>query len=305
MEIGSVAFIGVGNMGSRMAACVKQAGFDLRVHDANLQACESLVKSGVSVLSEAAESIQSDVIVLMVANDDQVKQVTRQIVQAGLRDTRFVADYLCIMSTVLPQTVKEVARELDKVEIRLIEAPVSGGMVKAEQGSLTLMLGGAEEDITAVNPVMKAMGSHLFYCGKLGSASVVKLINNMIGISNLYLVAEGFRMAQAYGVCCENLTRVLEVSTGRNFLTEDAQISAQQYAAWTQTEEVFLSASKIVQKDLHIAQDLARAVSVTLPVIAAVSGVVDATGDTDLERWRAVADYFTRAEQAEGNSSHG
>ena len=304
MEIGSVAFIGVGNMGSRMAACIRSAGFDLRVHDVNPQACEGLADQGASVMTDLADSIRAEVIVLMVANDEQVRHVVQQIVQAGLRDTRFAARYLCIMSTVLPQTVKEVARELEKVEIRLVEAPVSGGMVKAEQGSLTLMFGGDEEDVAAVRPVMKAMASHLFYCGSLGAASVVKLINNMIGISNLYLVAEGFEMAKAYGVRCEHLARVLDVSTGRNFLTEDTEISAQQYAAWTQTSEVFRSASRIVQKDLHIAQDLAQSVGLSLPAIAAVSRVVDATGEADLRRWRTVADYFASADQTEGNARH-
>jgi len=304
MKIGSVAFIGVGNMGSRMAACIKQAGFDLRVHDVNAHACEALACKGALILGSVAEAIHSDVIVLMVADDVQVKEVTHQVVQAGIGATQFAARYFCIMSTVLPQTVRQVEADLANINIRLVEAPVSGGMVKAEQGSLTLMLGGSEQDIEAVTPVMQAMGSHLFYCGQTGSAAVVKLINNMIGISNLYLVAEGFQMAKDYGVRCENLARVLDVSTGRNFLTEDAQISAQQYAAWTQTEDVFQSATRIVQKDLHIVQDLARAVGLDLPTVAAVSRVVDATGETDLHRWRAVADYFASAGKKQGRNTH-
>lgn len=305
MEIRSVTFIGVGNMGSRMARRIKSAGFDLSVYDRHTEAARSLAQHGIKVLDDLTRAVESELIIVMVANDSQVMAVVNEISEslgsAPDQKTRIV----CVMSTVLPKTIKALEVLLDQKGVRLVEAPVSGGMVKAESGGLTLMLGGARSDLDQVWPVMSAMGANLFHCGDLGAASVVKIINNMIGISNLYLVAEAFALAKAFNVRCENLTSVLDVSTGRNFLTEDTKISSEQYAAWTETQDVFDSATRIVQKDLHIAQELAASVHLDLRVLESVSRSVDATDTEVMDRWRSVAQYFSGASTSSQDQSHG
>ena len=295
MEIRSVAFIGVGNMGSRMARRIKSAHFDLSVYDRSAEATRSFAQYGIHVLEDMTQAADSDLIIVMVANDSQVMAVAHEIFESPGLDAQKKARILCVMSTVLPKTIHALESFLKGKAIRLVEAPVSGGMVKAESGGLTLMLGGARQDIDQVRPVMRAMGSNLFDCGDLGAAAVVKIINNMVGISNLYLVAEAFALARSFNVSCEKMTQVLDVSTGRNFLTEDAKVSAQQYAAWTQTRDVFDSATRIVQKDLHIAQELAASVNLDLRLLESISKAVDATDMEVMERWRSVAQYFSAA----------
>ncbi len=292
MEIRSVTFIGVGNMGSRMARRIKSAGFDLSVYDRHAEAALSLAQHGITVLDDIRLAVDSDLVIVMVANDSQVMTVVNEIAESLDSATDQKLRMVCVMSTVLPKTIKTLEALLRQKGGSLVEAPVSGGMVKAESGDLTLMLGGARSDLDRVWPVMSAMGTNLFHCGDLGAASVVKIINNMIGISNLYLVAEGFALAKSFNVRCEDLSRVLDVSTGRNFLTEDTNVSAEQYAAWTETPDVFHSATRIVQKDLHIAQELAASVNLELSVLESVSKSVDATDMEVMDRWRSVAEYF-------------
>ena len=305
MEIRSVTFIGVGNMGSRMARRIKSASFELSVYDRNAQAARCLADYGIHVLDDIAMAGESDLVIVMVANDSQVMAVAKEIFESPGSSASQKARIFCVMSTVLPKTIHALEALLKGKGVRLVEAPVSGGMVKAESGGLTLMLGGDKHDLDQVRPVMSAMGANLFHCGDLGAASVIKIINNMIGISNLYLVAEAFALAKSFNVSCENLASVLDVSTGRNFLTEDSKISAEQYAAWTETPDVFHSATRIVQKDLHIAQELATSVKLDLQLLASVSKAVDATDMEVMARWRSVAQYFSGASASSQDQSNG
>jgi 3-hydroxyisobutyrate dehydrogenase-like beta-hydroxyacid dehydrogenase len=151
------------------------------------------------------------------------------------------------------------------------------------------MISGSTTDIDQVEPVMKAMGTAIFRCGELGAAEVVKVINNMLGIANIYLAAEALQLASRYNVNLRQLIPILEVSSGRNFMTQDAELTAEQYQAWARSPEAFMSLKNIVSKDLHLAQDLAGRKGLKLELLDDVSVRVDATTQEVMKTWNDVA----------------
>jgi hypothetical protein len=111
----------------------------------------------------------------------------------------------------------------------------------------------------------------------------------MLGIANIYLAAEAFELAARYGVDIEQIAPILEVSSGRNFMSLDAAMTKQHYQAWARSKEAFFSLVNIVSKDLHLAKALAQGVELNLPLLNDLSRQVDATDETVLNRWQAVA----------------
>lgn len=289
MTIKTVALIGAGNMGSRMALCVKRAGFQLTVCDQDQAVLDAFTKEGVSVTRNPRDCAQADAIIVLVANDAQILSVTSG--PEGFIDA-IPAQHqplVCLMSTTLPATIQLIAKSLQSTQAHLIDAPVSGGLVKAAQGTLTIMMSGADADLDRAEPLMRAMGTQIFRCGALGSAEVIKVINNMLGIANMYLAAEAFELAARHGVNIEQIAPILEVSSGRNFMSLDADLTHQHYQAWARSKEAFYSLVNIVSKDLHLAKELAQEVHLDLPLLNDVSKHIDATDDTILTRWQLAA----------------
>ena len=289
MTIRTVGFIGVGNMGAGMARCVRDAGFDLTVCDSNPEALERFRLEGVRTTRRAADCAGMDAVIVLVANDAQIRAVTlgpdgiASVVRAGHQPL------VCLMSTTLPETVAEVAAGLAAVGVRMVDAPVSGGQVRAENATLTIMIAGDDADIDRAEPLMRSMGRDVFRCGAQGAAEVVKLVNNMLGIASMYLAAEAFDLAARHGVPMERLIPILEVSSGRNFLTADAAMTPKHFQTWVRSGPAFDALISILRKDLHLAQALARPVGAEMPLLDEISRHVDATDDAVLQRWTRLA----------------
>lgn len=289
MTIRSVGFIGVGNMGAGMARCVRDAGFDLLVCDTNPAALERFEREGVRTTSRAADCAGMDAVIVLVANDAQILSVTLGPDGIARAVKKGQEPLICLMSTTLPETVAKVAKGLSAFGMRMVDAPVSGGQVRAEDGTLTIMIAGADADIDRAEPLMRSMGSDVFRCGALGAAEVVKLVNNMLGIASMYLAAEAFDLAASHGVSMERIIPILEVSSGRNFLTADASMAPKHYQTWTRSGPAFDALISILRKDLHLAQALARPVGRALPLLDEISRHVDATDDSVKTRWMRLA----------------
>ena len=289
MTIKTVALIGAGNMGSRMARCIKRAGFDLTVCDQELTVLEAFKREGVSVTQDPRDCALADAIIVLVANDAQIVSVTcgtTGFIEAIPSEHQ---PLVCMMSTTLPSTLKQIAAQLKNTRAHLIDAPVSGGLVKAEQGNLTIMMSGDEQDLNRAEPLMRSMGTEIFRCGALGAAEVIKVINNMLGIANIYLAAEAFELAAKYGVNIEQIAPILEVSSGRNFMSLDGAMTRQHYQAWARSQEAFFSLVNIVSKDLHLAKTLADEAKLELPLLNDLSRNVNATDQTVMKRWMLAA----------------
>lgn len=194
-----VGFIGLGIMGKPMSRNLLKAGHRLVVFDIDQAAVEELKKSG----AEAADSprhvaSRSEVIITMLPNSAIVKSVILggDGVIEGARSGAIVID----MSSVSPQTSRDVAAALAQRHVRMIDAPVSGGEPKAIDGTLAIMAGGDQADFDEVLPIFRAMGSSAILTGGHGAGSVTKLANQIIVQLNIAAVAEALVLATRAGV---------------------------------------------------------------------------------------------------------
>jgi 3-hydroxyisobutyrate dehydrogenase len=281
----SISFIGVGNMGSRMARRLIAAGHKVRVCDPGDAARAAFEALGCRVTTRALDCVEDEIIIVMVADAAQLIDVVTG--PSGLHRRRPTDNppVIVVMSTVLPATCIQLQIQVGRDRARFVDAPVSGGLFAAEQGTLTIMAGGVPSDVDDILPVLELMGNPVHRCGSLGSGQILKIINNIIGITNIYGAAEAFLLAAKNGISIETLAPVLETSSGRNFFTESADKTRSNYGSWAETPEVFASLGNIIRKDLSLAHQLAEASGLDLPVLEAVRSALASTPDSVRRDW--------------------
>ena len=191
------------------------------------------------------------------------------------------------MSSVLPQTVRDVAAVMAQKNVRVIDAPVSGGRVAAANGLLTIMVGGEAADLTSVRPLLDALGSNIVQCGPLGAGEAVKIVNNIVGVSNMILMTEAARLALELGMDVNWVAGVMEKSTGRNFATRDFTAHKVLYRHNTENPEALHALLAVCRKDLALATTLSESVDLSMPLLEAIKAALDATPDESIgESWR-------------------
>ena len=176
-----ITFIGVGGIGKPMAERLIDTGFAITVCDLSEAALEGFRKRGARTISRAAEGAEADAILVMVANDAQVKAAVLGPggVLEGIDSER--PPVVAIMSSVLPQTIQDTARELAKKNVHTLDAPVSGGSIRAAQGELTIMVGGDAADLQTIRPVFDALGNKVFHCGPLVLCRPAQIVRPQAG----------------------------------------------------------------------------------------------------------------------------
>lgn len=285
--IHSVAVIGVGAMGGPMAQRLLAAGYELTACDPNDAATAKLAESGARVAQTPADCVRADLVIVMVATPDQVEQVlfgTAGLVSAVQPERR---PLVALMGTMSPQTSREMHRRLTGEGVSMIEAPVSGGIPAAQKGTLSVMIGGSEEAVAEVTPVFRHFGTEHFHVGDIGAAQTVKILNNILGVVNGMVSAETYRLAIEHGLDLRQTARILEASTGRNWLSV-GDGPGPKYAAMTANQD-FASAMTIVTKDLALAKALASEVEGSYPLIEGFAAMLNTLGPETRENWIRVA----------------
>ena len=272
-----VGFIGLGNIGAPMAERLHTGGFALTACDRDGRALDRFRALGVAITSDPAGCARADMVVLMVATDTQAREVA-----LGLVDTIDPArpPMVAIMSTVLPDTVREIDTTLGPAGIRLIDAPVSGGAVRARDGALTIMVGGSAADLAAMRPVLDRLGTTVHHCGPLGSGALTKILNNLVGVTTHYLLAETMGLAQRFGMAPGDLAAIMEGSSGRTSGTRDWAATREVYRSNAASFDSMKALAAVTRKDLAHAVALARRAGVATPLLDAVA---QAHGETPVE----------------------
>jgi len=281
----SISFIGVGNMGSRMARRLVAAGHTVRICDASDAARAVFSALGCSVTTRALDCAEDEIIILMVADVAQVIDVVTGVDGLDRRLPTKNPPAIVVMSTVPPETCTQLQNQIGRDRARFVDAPVAGGLFGAEQGTLTIMAGGVPSDIDDVLPILKIMGKQIHQCGSLGAGEAHKIINNIVGMTNVYISAQAFLLAMKLGIALETLAPVLETGTGRNFFTESADKARANFRLWAETPEVFASIVSMVEKDISLANQLAQSVGMHLPFLEAVRGAFASTSDDGRRDW--------------------
>ncbi|WP_275293151.1 2-hydroxy-3-oxopropionate reductase [Amycolatopsis sp. La24] len=194
-----IGFIGLGVMGTPMAAHLAAAGHEVSGFDLNADALAKLEAAGGRAAKDVADAVSgAEVVITMLPNHPQVEQVV--LAPGGVLDTIAPGTLLADMSTIRPETSIEVAKAGAAKGIRVLDAPVSGGQAGAEQAALSIMVGGDEADFAAAKPVFDTLGKTVVHVGPHGAGQVVKAANQLV-VGGIYgLVAEAIVLLEASGV---------------------------------------------------------------------------------------------------------
>jgi 3-hydroxyisobutyrate dehydrogenase-like beta-hydroxyacid dehydrogenase len=257
-----LGFIGIGNMGSRMAKRLLDDGYQLVAYNRSRAAAEQLVKYGATIADSIAELASgADVLLSSLANDEAVKSVYTdpQGVFAYLRRGSAIIE----MSTVLPVTSRELFDLSRQAGVKFLDAPVSGSTPAAEAGTLTIFCGGDEELFQAAQPIFSSISSQHFYLGGSGSGTAMKLVaNTLLGVG-MQAIAESVALGQKEGL---DRHRLLEV------LSHTAVIAPAHLGKLARADVGDYSAQfpiRLMNKDFGLVLETAAAAKVPMPATAA------------------------------------
>jgi len=258
-----IGFIGLGIMGQGMVRNLLKAGFAVRVWNRTAAKAEPLVAEGAQMgVSPADVAANSDIIITCVSDTPDVEAVIlgEDGVINGAQSGTLVID----CSTISPQATREIAAKLAEKGIKMLDAPVSGGSEGAAKGTLTIMVGGAAEDVERAMPALHAMGKTITHIGATGAGQVVKLVNQVLVVGNCLAMCEALLLAQAGGVDLQKtIDAISQGAAGSWMFTNRApQIIRRD---WRPGFMISLQ-----QKDLRLVLDAADDLGVPLPATSLI-----------------------------------
>ena len=261
-KINKIGFIGIGNMGGPMAACIVKAGFDLTVYDINPQAAQKFVtQQGGKVAASLAELGRNvEAVITMLPNDKIVKVVI--LGDGGVASTLAPGCIVVDMSTSDPLATQALAAALTLRGIALVDAPVMGGVVFARDATLDIMAAGDAVAVERVTPLLKCMGRSLINCGAVGNAHALKALANTINACALINVVEAMTIGKRFGLDAKFMAdALLPMINGRQHPLEKKiipQILTRQFSTGM--------TMGFITKDLKIAVDTAKSIGAYAPL---------------------------------------
>jgi 3-hydroxyisobutyrate dehydrogenase len=262
-NIQTIGFIGIGNMGAPMAANVKRGGFEVIAFDLDPKRAEAFAKEhgakSTASLAELGKAV--DAVITMLPTGKEVREALFSMqggaLAANMRPGAVVID----MSSADPVGTRALGTELSVNKLVLVDAPVSGGVPRAKDGSLAIMIGGDAAAIARVRPILACMGSKLFEVGSLGCGHAMKCLNNFLAGTSFAAAAEAVTVGRKFGLDPQVMADVINVSTGRSFASENL---IKQHVLSGAFGTGF--ALGLLAKDVKIAADLADQIGVDAPV---------------------------------------
>jgi 3-hydroxyisobutyrate dehydrogenase-like beta-hydroxyacid dehydrogenase len=276
-----IGFVGLGIMGSRMAANVRRAGYELTVYNRTRERAQAWADEhgGTVADSPADVGAASDIVITMVVDGAQVTEVL--VGEQGVAQGA-AAGTLCVdMSTIAPGDSRRIAAALAEREIGFVDAPVTGSSPKAEDGTLTIMASGAPDHVARAQPLFEAMGELIVHVGdEVGLGEMVKLINNAVAAANAHTLAQALVVGRATGVDLDALTKVMGAGSGGSAMLA--------LKAQPMREHDYTTLFKLdhMLKDVRLCLEEGQAAGVPFPAAAAVrealtAGAGRGLGDED------------------------
>jgi len=260
----TVAFIGLGMMGRPMAARLAEAGYKLRLYDISQKAVSDFVGGHPSALATAspkAAAQGADALITMLPDGKVVRQALiegKDAAREGLSAGALVLD----MSSSNPVDTQKLARDLAAAGVALLDAPVSGGVKRAIDGSLSIMVGGAAADLERARPVFAAMGKTITLCGATGAGHAMKALNNYLSAAGLVAMCEALVVGEAFGLDPGVMVDVFNSSTGKSNATE---VKGRQFVVSRTFAAGFTTG--LMAKDLRTADEVARHLELNMPML--------------------------------------
>jgi 2-hydroxy-3-oxopropionate reductase len=270
----AVGFVGLGIMGACMAGNLLEAGHELVFHNRTRTKAERLAQRGARAADSPREVAEgSDVIITMLPGPPQVEEVVAG--DGGLLEGAREGSLIIDMSTSSPILAQELARAARNKAVGMLDAPVSGGDVGARDGTLSIMVGGEENDFERARPLFRVMGETVVHVGGVGAGQVVKACNQIVVALVIEAIAEALVLGSKAGV---DPDRVVEVLSGGLASNKVLEVKGEKFLS-----HEFAPGGKVEyhRKDLGIALEAGKEYEVTLPVAAFVDqmfGVLEAKG---------------------------
>jgi len=299
-----IGFIGLGVMGTPMAGHLAKAGFTLAIHDINRANANALAAEYEGIrIAESPQAVgeMSDIVITMLPSGAYVREVALGSfgVIAGLHPGGLLLD----TSSSEPWLTISTAKELAAAGINMVDAPVSGAQIGAQSAQLVFMVGGGEEPVSRVMPLLQVMGKQAFHLGPLGAGHAMKCINNLITSLALVATAEGLIIGKRFGLDPDAMINVLNVSTGMSWIS---QTQFKQRILTRKYDDPFKLA--LMVKDIRIAMELAGRNGISTPLSACGQALWDAAashsgkGDSisNMVRW---IEHMTNTEITSGSSA--
>ena len=261
-----IAFIGLGTMGVGMALNILKAGHEVTVHNRTREREEAVAKEGARrAESPKAAADGAQIIVTMVSDTPDVEAVV--LGADGIIHSAPQGAIVIDMSTISPAATRQMAEELGKKGIKMLDAPVSGGPEGARQGTLAIMVGGDAADFKKALPILEIMGKTVTHVGPIGAGQITKAINQII-ISGTYLtVAEGLTLGIKAGLDMPKVIQAISGGAASSWVLHNRGINV------VNNTYPLGFRVRLHHKDLGIALDTARELGATLPATALVAQI--------------------------------
>lgn len=281
-----ISFLGLGRMGFPMARNLHAAGHELRVYDPSAQVCDRAREAGMVPASTVGEAVAAaEIVISMVPTGRHVLDIFTGAdgALAKMAEGSMAID----SSTIDPADARRLHAEGTARGIGVLDAPVSGGVMGAEAGTLTFMVGGAATDLERARPVLEGMGRRIFHAGDAGIGQAAKLCNNLLAGISMIAVSEAFALARRLGLDARKMQEISAVSTGGCFsLTNYPPVPGLLPDVPSSRNYQNGFASHLMLKDLKLAQQAAIQSGTALPLgglATALYGVFCQAGHAELD----------------------
>jgi 3-hydroxyisobutyrate dehydrogenase len=274
--VSNIGFVGIGNMGSRMAAHLVRAGYAVTVFDIAADRARRFADEHQARATERLGDLaaEADVVVTMLPSGREVRDVVLDMQDGALAGHLRRGSIVIDMSSAAPVGTRDLGAALAQRGVGLVDAPVSGGIVGAEKGTLAIMIGGESAAVAQVRPVLERMGNRLFEVGGLGCGHALKCLNNFLAATSFAAASEAVRVGRSFGLDPATMIDVINVSTGRSFATD---VVIKDHVLNEKFATGF--ALGLLTKDVGIAADLAGEIDMHAPIVAMMRDLYRAAND--------------------------
>jgi 3-hydroxyisobutyrate dehydrogenase-like beta-hydroxyacid dehydrogenase len=265
-----IGWIGLGIMGSRQAANLRRAGYELTVFNRTRETAEAWAQEHDAAVADTPAEVaqRSDTVFTMVVDGPQVERVLlgEHGVVEGTHDGLLCVD----MTTIAPAETRHLGERLDEHGVRFLDAPVTGSSPRAADGTLTIMVGGEPEDFERAKPLLEVMGELIVHAGPRGHGEMVKLINNAVAVANANTLGQALLVGDATGIDLDALVQVMGAGAGGSAMLD--------LKAGPKREHDYTTLFKLehMLKDVRLCLEEGQAAGVPFPAAAAAREVLTA-----------------------------
>jgi 3-hydroxyisobutyrate dehydrogenase len=256
----TVAFFGLGRMGTPMTGRLLAAGYDVRGYDVDSSARQRFAEtSAAATPSTAAATVEgAAALVLMLPDSNAVRDA---LGSPGVLEALPPEGLVVDMGSSDPMQTRQLAGEVEGRGLAFVDAPVSGGVAGAEAGTLTIMVGGDAGAVARCRPLLEELGGNILHVGSTGAGHALKALNNLLSATHLLASVEALRVGRRFGLDPETMVAAINTSTGRSWSTEH---KLPRFVIPERFDAGF--ALRLMNKDVQIALELAHATGTAVPL---------------------------------------